>query len=152
MIIGLSEASEPDKKRRFWGVDPSAFVTKGKFGAQERVSELLRAVGKYFLWGLILTYPFTLPLIGIVFGGLAFWGAFGGSILLMAALLSRFGLAKNFENRDTSIVKSVIGPCGGFLCALGFYLGIAFLQGWLFPVTMGVLGLVFLVALWRRGF
>src|SRR5712664_50421 len=143
----MPDSSEPTKKRRFWEVDANTYVPSSTFGRRERALELARAVGKYVLWGLILTYPFTLPLIGILFGGVAFWGAFSGSILVMGVLLSRFGLSKNFEGQEISLIKSLIGLGGGFLCALGFFLGLVFFQGWVFPIALGLLGLVFFIAL-----
>jgi len=152
MNLRLPDSSKPSKRRRLWEVDPSTYVPVGKFGSRERTFELFRAFGKYVLWGLILTYPFTLPLIGLLFGGLAFWGAFGGSVFIMAVLLRRFGLSKNFEGREISLVKSLIGLGGGFLCALGFFLGLVFIQGWVFPVTLGLLGLFFFVALRKDRF
>ncbi|HEV2119162.1 MAG TPA: hypothetical protein VGS11_03500 [Candidatus Bathyarchaeia archaeon] len=146
----MPDSSEPDRKKRFWEVDASTYVTSGRFGRRDRVFELVRAVGKYVLWGLILTYPFTLPLIGILFGGIAFWGAFGGSLLAIGILLWRFGLSGNFEERNISLTKSIVGLSGGFLCTLGFLLGLVFFNGWVFPIAFGLLGLVFCIALRRE--
>lgn len=143
----MPDSSRPKKKRRFWEVDANIYVLSSKFGYRQRLLELARAVGKYVLWGLILSYPFTMPLIGILFGGLVFWVAFGGSGLAIVVLLSRFGLSKNFDAREGSLIKGVVGICGGFLCTLGLYLGLIYFHGWAFPITLGLFGLVFFIIL-----
>ena len=89
-----SDSSEPKKKRRFWEVDANIYVLSSKLGYRQRLLELARAVGKYVLWGLILSYPFTMPLIGVLFGGLVFWVAFGGSGLAIVVLLSSLGFPR----------------------------------------------------------
>ena len=143
----MPDSSKPSKKRRFWEVDENVYVVSKKSGHRTRLFELARAGGKYVLWGLILTYPFTLPVVGVLFGGLAFWGAFVGSGLVIVILLSRFGLSKNFNHRDGSLVKGLVGICGGFLCTLGLYLGLTFLHSWALPIAFGLLGLVFFITL-----
>jgi hypothetical protein len=143
----MPNSSKRNRKRRFWELDANMYSLSGKIGLRERSLELGRAAGKYVLWGLILTYPLTMPLIGILFGGLAFWAAFGGSGLVIVILLSRFGLSRNFDARDGSLVKGVVGLCGGFLCTLGFYLSLILFQGWALPLVFGVLGLAFFIIL-----
>jgi hypothetical protein len=143
----MPDSSKRNRKRRFWEVDANLYAPSGKFGLWERSLELGRAVGKYVLWGLIMTYPFTLPVIGVLFGGLAFWGTFGASGLVIVVLLRRFGLSRNFNSREGSLFRGILGICGGFLCTLGFYYSLIFLHGWVFPITFGLLGLVFFIIL-----
>jgi hypothetical protein len=148
----MPDSAKPDKKRRFWEVDPNTFVSSSKLGVRGRALELARASGKYVLWGLALTYPLTLPLIGILFGGIAFWAAFGVSFAGIAVLLSKFGLSRNFDGWDIHVIRSLVGLVGGFLCALGFIFGLFFFKGWLFPIALGILGLAFLVSLRKELF
>jgi hypothetical protein len=143
----MPDSSKRNRKRRFWEVDANLCAPSGKFGLWERSLELGRAVGRYVLWGLILTYPLTMPLIGILFGGLAFWAAFGGSGLAIVILLRRFGLSRNFDSREGSLARGILGICGGFLCTLGFYYSLIFLHGWALPIAFGLLGLAFSITL-----
>jgi hypothetical protein len=65
--------------------------------------------------------------------------------LAIVILLSRLGVSRNFDRKDGSLIKGIVGLCGGFLCTLGFYLGLIFLQGWVLPISLGLLGLVFFI-------
>jgi hypothetical protein len=147
---GFQMPSSPKRKRRLWNVDSGLYEASGKIGPVGRLLELLMPIGKSFLYSLLFAYPVILPIIGIVFGGLAFWGGLGGSVLLMAVLLSKFGYAKNFESRDFPFLRSIVGLCGGFLCALGLYLGLVFYNWWVFPIAAGLIGFLVVIAL-RRG-
>ncbi len=142
---------DPEKrKKKLWQVDPSVYALGPKAGIRDRAVGWLRAVGKAALYVGFFAYPLVLPIIGVVFGGLAFWLAFGGSVAFISVLLARLGFARIFAKRDFPFLTSTIALCGGFLCALGFYLGLLALQWWIIPIvaTLGSLGV--LVAL-RRG-
>jgi len=146
-----SAMPDPEKrKKKRWEFDPSLYAPGPKAGIRDRVVGWLRAVGKAALYVGFFAYPLALPIIGVVFGGLAFWGAFGGSVIVISVLLARLGFARIFAKRDFPFLTSTIALCGGFLCALGFYLGLLTLQWWIIPIvaTLGSLGV--LVAL-RRG-
>jgi hypothetical protein len=138
------------RKRRLWNVDSALYETSGESGLGERVSELVMLFGKSFLYALLFVYPVILPIIGIVFGGLAFWGGLCGSVGLMAILLSKFGYAKNFERRDFPFLRSIAGLCGGFVCALALYLGLILYNWWILPIAIGLIGLVVLIVIRRK--
>lgn len=142
---------DPEKrKKRLWEVDPSLYVPGPKPGLRARIVGLLRGIGKAALYASFFAYPLVLPIIGVAFGGLAFWATFGGSVAVISVILARFGFARTFAKRDFPFLTSTIALCGGFLCALGFFLGLFALQWWILPIvaTLGSLGV--LVAI-RRG-
>ena len=138
------------RKKKLWEVSPSVYEQSRKAGIRDRMVGWLRALGKMALYASFFAYPVALPIIGVAFGGLAFWTTFGGSVVVISLILARFGFARTFARRDFPFLTSTIALCGGFLSALGFFLGLIALQWWVIPIvaTLGSLGV--LVAL-RRG-
>ena len=141
----------PEKrKKKLWEFDPSLYEPGEKPRFSERIVALLRAVGKVALYIGFFSYPLALPIIGIIFGGLAFWLAFGGSVALISVILSRLGYARIFARRDFPFLKSLVALSGGFLCAFSFYLGLFALKWWIFPAIAGIGAVALLIAL-KRG-
>jgi hypothetical protein len=149
-LFTFSSSSMPDPekpKKKLWEFDPSLYTPGSKAGVKERTLGWLRTVGKAALYVGFFAYPLALPIIGVVFGGLVFWAAFGGSVAVISVILARLGFARIFAKRDFPFLTSTIALCGGFLCALGFYLSLFTLQWWIIPIVMALGSLGLLVAL-----
>jgi len=140
---------KPRKKRPLWEFDPTTFEPGPKASILERVLTPFRSLGKYLLFGLALTYPLYLVTLGIVFGGLVFWGAFGGSIALMGIIITKAGYARNFQNWDLSL-KKFGALFVAFLATFGLYVGLIHFRLLVIPVFAAILvfGLLIFV---RRG-
>jgi hypothetical protein len=140
---------EEHKKRRLWELDPSIFEPGRRASFFERrIAPPLRQLGKFSLYSLALTYPIYLVLVGLAFGGLAFWGFLAGSIAVMGIILWRLGYASNFRHWDISLKRSV-GLLLGFPLAIGFYGGLIYLKIWLVPIAFGFVGFGLLLILRR---
>jgi len=130
------------RKKRYWQVDVSRLQSLRRMSRVERmIVQPVRSMGKMFLVGLAFAYPVLLVLTGIVFGGFAFWATLGGSFLFIYLLLSRLGLARNFQSWDISLKRSIPALSLGFLLALGFYLGIIYLKVWFLAVVFAALSM-----------
>jgi hypothetical protein len=140
---------EEPRKRRLWEFDPSIFEPGRRASFFERrIAPPLRQLGKFSLYSLALTYPIYLVLVGLAFGGLAFWGFLAGSIAVMGIILWRLGYASNFRHWDISLKRSV-GLLLGFPLAIGFYGGLISLKIWLVPIAFGFAGFGLLLILRR---
>jgi hypothetical protein len=140
---------EEHKKRRLWELDPSIFEPGRRASFFERrIAPPLRQLGKFSLYSLALTYPIYLVLVGLAFGGLAFWGFLAGSIAVMGIILWRLGYASNFRHWEISLKRSV-GLLLGFPLAIGFYGGLIYLKIWLVPIAFGFAGFGLLLILRR---
>ena len=53
----------------------------------------------------------------------------------MFSLIRRFGYAEYFASWDISMRRQVLGLLAGFLMAAGFYIGLARLQVFFFPLV-----------------
>jgi hypothetical protein len=132
---------EGRKKRKLWEVDPSILEPGHKASLFERRIVLpLRQLGKFGLYALAITYPIYLVLVGLAFGGLAFWGFLVGSIAVMGILITKLGYASNFRHWDISL-KRTVGLLIGFPLAVGFYGGLVYLKIWFVPIVFGFAGL-----------
>jgi hypothetical protein len=139
--------SEPRKKRRAWEIDSAVFQVGRKASLFERfVLRPLRYVGKYALMGLAFTYPISLVSVGIIYGGLVFWGFFIVSVALIGLILSRLGYSKNFASWDVSLRKFALLPIA-FLMSMGLYVGIIYAKPWIAPIMISALVLVLTYAL-----
>jgi len=105
-------------------------------------------LGKFGLYALAVTYPIYLVYVGLVFGGLAFWAFFAGSIAVIGIVITRLGYASNFRHWDIGL-KRTVGLLLGFPLAVGFYVGLIYLKTWLVPVSFGFAGLGLLLMLKR---
>jgi hypothetical protein len=142
---------DPEKrKKKLWEIDPSIYAPGPKARLRQRTVGLLRGVGKAMLYVAFFAYPLALPIIGVAFGGLAFWATFAGSVVVISVILARLGFARTFAKRDFPFLTSTLALCGGFLCALGFYLGLLTFQWLIIPIVAALAGLGLLVAL-RKG-
>ncbi len=117
---------------------------------QRRIVPMLRHLGKFGLFALAFTYPIYLVYVGLAFGGLVFWSFFAGSFAIIGVVITRLGYASNFRNWDLSFGRVMTGTVLGFLIAVGFYSGLIYLNTWLLPVVLGLLGLGLLVVLRRQ--
>jgi len=106
-------------------------------------------MAKFGLYTLAIAYPLYLVYIGLIFGGLVFWGFFVGSIAVIGAAITKLGYASNFRHWDISL-KRIAGVFLGFLVAASFYAGIIYLKTWLIPVVFGLFGLGLVLVLRRR--
>jgi len=140
---------ESRKKHRSWEFDPTTFQPGRKASFLERTLRPFRSVGKHVLYALALSYPIYLVIIGVVFGGLVFWAAFGGSIALMGVIITKAGYARNFQNWDIGFRK-MAALVLAFVATLGFYFGLFFFRIWFVPVFAAILGLGLLLFL-RKG-
>jgi hypothetical protein len=81
-------------------------------------------------------------------GGLAFWGFFAGSVMIMGATITKLGYASNFRHWDIGL-KRTLGVLLGFSVAAGFYAGLIYLKIWLVPIAFIILGFGVLLFLKR---
>ncbi len=132
-------SSEDRKKRRLWEVDPTIFQKDRRRGPFDRLVNFAGWTGRMVSLGLLLTYPLWLVLLGVVYGGIVFWGSFLGSILLIGVLIWKLGYAGNFDAWNPSLFRQVLGLFLGFLIAAGFYVGLSRLNIWMLPVLFGIL-------------
>jgi len=144
-----SKESEKTKKTRLWFFDPSVFQPLPRAGFLRRhLLGRVRSLGKYTLYSLAFAYPVLLVSLGIIFGGLVFWGAFACSIGLMWLIIKKAGYSKNFANWGVSN-KKLLGLFGAFGIVLGFFYGLIQLREWFFPFFGGVLVIALTVGLRR---
>lgn len=143
--------TRPEKrKKKLWEFDPSIYAPGAKPRFRDRVAGVFRTMGKMALYLGFFAYPLALPIVGVVFGGIAFWLTFGGSVAIISVILSRLGFARVFAKRDFPFLRSTLGLCGGFVCALGFYLGLFALQWWMIPTVAAVGAVAVLIGLRRE--
>ena len=101
----------PDKtkSRRFWEVDPGMFGSGRRASYFERfVVSPLRQAGKLGLFALAFAYPPILVLVGIAFGGLAFWSFFAASGAVIGLIIWKLGYASNFASWDIGLRRIII--------------------------------------------
>jgi hypothetical protein len=140
---------EQHKKKKLWEVDPSIFERWRRASFFERrILPLLRQIGKFGLYALAITYPIYLVYVGVAYGGLAFWGFFAGSVMIMGATITKLGYASNFRHWDIGL-KRTLGVLLGFSVAAGFYAGLIYLKIWLVPIAFIILGFGVLLFLKR---
>ena len=137
------------KKKRLWEVD-STLYQKGRGAGflERRIIPALRQVGKFSLISLALVYPLVLVVVGIVYGGLAFWSFFSISVAIIYLVIAKLGFAPRFRGRGQGVNAS-LGTLGGFILAAGFYEGLFVLKTWLVPAAIG-LSAVGIVLVLRR--
>ena len=146
----MPEREEDKKRRKLWEVDPSIFHPGKPAGYLEKGLSALRTIGKYSSFALLLFYGPIIVILGIVYGGLVFWGTLAGSTVLIGLILSRLGYAKNFASWNPKIGRQILTLFLGFLLAGGLYLGLFTFQVWLIPIAFGLAGLGLLLALRKR--
>jgi hypothetical protein len=130
---------KPRKKRRFWEIEPTVFQPGPKAGFFERrILQPFRFVGKYVLFALALTYPLSLVIVGIAFGGLVFWGFFVCSVAIIGVLITKLGYARNFANRDLGFRDFGVLFLA-FLVAMSYYVGLIYLKAWFLPIFVTIL-------------
>ncbi len=145
MNIQMSGNDKEEKKRRFWEFDPKLFDPLPEASRLRRlVIDPLKSLGKYALFGLSITYPLYLILLGIFFGGLVFWGTLVGSAALIGFILWRTGYSKNYAAWNSKLSRQLLGISGGFVTMVAFILSLKYLNLWtVIPVViLAVLGLI----------
>ncbi len=144
---------ESPEKPQLWKFDESLFQPLRLAGTVERrVIQPGRALVKYALYSLPFAYPVVLVSIGVVYGGLAFWASFAGSVGLIWVVLKKSGRARTFANADVGKQK-FIGLLGGCALVLAMFYGLLYspLKIFTIPLMGLVLTLIFLLAL-KKGF
>ncbi len=138
----MSQDNDPEKKNsRLWKVDPSIRDPLPRAGlVQRRIIPPLKTLGQFSLISLGIAYPIILIILGLYFGGLVFWTSLAGSILIIWALLSKLGYARNFTNW-TVPWKRFAGGLIGFPLAAGLYLSLIYLKLLAFPLIIAALGI-----------
>ena len=132
---------DSDEKERLWEVDPHLYDKGPKAGfLARRILPVLKTLGRFSLIGLALTYPLYLVLVGVVYGGLAFWSFLAGSMTIIGLVLWKLGLASHYASWDIGF-KRMLGAIGGFVVAIGFYLGLFYVKTWLLPISFALLGI-----------
>ncbi len=141
--------SEDKKKGRLWVVDPAIF--KGRPSTKlGRIKSTLESIGKLAAFAVLIgVYPLALVILGIFYGGIAFWGSFILSVLIIWAGLNRLGYERRFESWNPSLRRQLVGLVLGFILVLGFYFGLTHLGPWMVPILLGGLGLIFVLAVRR---
>lgn len=143
--------SEPKKeqKKRLWVVDPSMYKSEGNRSKIDHVRDLLVPLGRTAFVIVLFSYPLLLVYLGIVFGGVAFWGTLAGTFLALGLFLWKTGYARHFEAWNTNFGKQIIGLLAGFLIVLGVYEGVFHLGFWILPLVVAG-GIGVLVAIFGR--
>jgi hypothetical protein len=109
----------------------------------------LRSLVKSVLISLFFAYPLIVVFIGVVYGGIFYWGSLAGSFVLLGLFLWKTGYAKNFEAWNPRLGKQLVALVGGFALVMGFYLSLFNARLWLVPISLG-LGIGALIIIWRR--
>ncbi len=125
-----------------WRVDAEVFQPFSEVRLVDRVTGRLRSFGRLFLIAGFLSYPLLLIILGVVYGGLAFWGLFGVSMCVIWLVLTRTGYARNFEEWDSSLSSKLAAITVGFLGVMGFFLGLFWLRLWVLPIFGAFLALL----------
>jgi hypothetical protein len=146
----MPERETKKKRKKLWEVDPTIFQPGKPVGYFERAVSLLRSLGKYVSFALLLFYGPILVILGVVYGGLVFWGALAGSMALIGLVLTKLGYAKNFAAWNPRIGRQLLSLFLGFLLAAGLYLGLFTFRIWLVPVAFGLAILGILLSLRKR--
>ena len=136
----MTTNSEEDKENpRLWKIDPSNFTPlPRKTRIQDRLIPRLRIIGKASLISLAMAYPVILLTLGLLYGGIVFWGSFAGSTLIIWLVLSRLGYAENFAGWGVMSSKRFAAGLIGFPLAAGFYLGLIYLKLLALPLIIAV--------------
>lgn len=90
----------------------------------------------------MISYPVTLPVLGILFGGLVFWGTFVGSVGLIGFGLWKAGYARNYQAWNPNLARQLVGLSIGFAMTLGMFYGLFYLKAWVLPLFGGLLALM----------
>jgi hypothetical protein len=148
----LSDPEKTTKKRKQFEVDPSIFQPGPRETKLRRyLIEPAKSLARASFYVALFAYPLSLVITGVIFGGAAFWGLLGGSMVLIGVVLWKGGYAKHYESWNINLKRQLIGTTLGSLLAIGFFVGIAFLQVWLIPVFLGImiLGLVVILKTYK---
>lgn len=149
-ILGSPSLTKARRKTNLWHFDPSILQPLPKAGILERrLLAPARVLGKHALYAVAIAYPLAIVTLGIMFGGLVFWTTFAGSMGLIWLVITKTGYANNFASWDVSNRK-FLGLLGAFCISVGLFYGLFYLRVWIFPVSLGGLGLFFVLALWRH--
>lgn len=137
------------RKTRLWHLDDSLFEAGPQAGFLERhFVHRVRSLAKYSLYGLAFAYPTVLVTLGLMFGGLVFWGSLAGSVLVIWIVLKQTGYARNFAGWDWGYTKFV-GLFGAFGMMLGLILGLINIGLRVFPLMAAGLVTVLVLGIWR---
>ncbi len=141
--------SRETRKTRLWFLDPSVFQSFPRASFLRRhIVGRVRSLGKYGLYSLGFAYPVLLVSLGIIFGGLAFWGALAGSVGLIWLAMKRAGYSRNFAEWWVGN-KRFLGLFGAFVIVLAFFYGLIQLREWIFPIVGGVLVITLMLGVRR---
>ena len=141
--------TKKQRKTRLWQFDPSVFQPGPKAGFLEhQILRRARALGKYTLYSLAFAYPVALVSLGIIFGGLVFWGTFAGSVGLMWLIIKKAGYARNFAGWGVGN-RRFLGLFGAFGFVLAFFYGLIQLRAWILPIFGGALVIALIVGMTR---
>jgi len=146
----MPEREGEEKSEKLWEVNPTIFQPGKPAGYLEKAVSLLRTLGKFVSFGLLLVYGPILVILGIVYGGLVFWGALAGSMALIGLTLKKLGYANNFAAWNPRIGRQLLSLSLGFLLAVGLYLGLFTFRIWLIPIAFGLAALGILLSLRNR--
>lgn len=136
-MTSLSSGSDGAPERKFWQLDPSLYKPGRKASILRRVKDgPRRLIGRIGSFILALFYPISLVYLGIAYGGLVFWGSFGGSLIILWLALTRSGQARNFQSADFGLKKRLAGVSIAFGVALSFVAGIAYNKLWLLSIIV----------------
>jgi hypothetical protein len=138
------------KKRQFWVFDPTIFQPGPKTSHARRfIIEPAKTVGRLSFFILVFTYPVTLVVLGILFGGLVFWGTLIGSIGLIGFGLWKGGYDRNYQAWNPNLARQLAGLSVGFGMTIAMFYGLFYLKLWVLPLFGGPL-ILSLVLILRR--
>lgn len=142
---------DSEKKHHFWQVSPKMFEQRHNSGFFDRkIVVFLRSSARNSLYVLALLYPVYLVLVGLIFGGIAFWLFLLGSFAVVGILVSKLGYSRNFTSWGEFSFKRLGAFFLAFLITMGFYLGIIYLRGWFVIVAFPLLGVALVLFLVLR--
>ena len=141
----MPKGEDEKREKKLWEVDPTIFDPTKPAGYLDKIISMVRTFGKYVSFGLLLLYAPVLVALGIVYGGLVFWGTLVGSVALIGLMLKKLGYAQNFASWNPRLGRQLLAIVLGFLPAAGLYEGLFTLRLWLLPIAfvLAALGLVF---------
>jgi hypothetical protein len=146
----MPKGEEEKKENKLWEVDPTIFDPRKPAGYFDKILTLVRTFGKYVSFGLLLLYAPILVVLGIVYGGLVFWGTLAGSMALIGLTLKKLGYAQNFAAWNPRLGRQLLAIFIGFLLAAGLFLGLFTFRVWLIPIAFGLTALGLVLSLRKR--
>jgi len=147
-LTGKGEKSKRARRVRLWSFDPTAFQPGQLAGLAGRLRARLRSLAKLGLYTLLFAYPILLVSLGLLYGGLVFWGTLLGSVAVMWLVIRASGYARNFGGPGPGN-RRFLAAIAALGLVLVFFYSFINLRLFFLPVFLGALIVAFLAGMRR---